>query len=200
MNATLRHESAAGEMHCARCGAAMRADTARCWLCGAAIASHPTSATPSAERKESAGRFSLASLMMFVTLLCVVLGLFTIAPGIGVPFGLIMLVAWMRTAAVARRRAEHGFAVTRAERLQLFISSVSTAVALLAVTGVAGCAALVAACFVCLYTWDGFGANERAAPFGLIAAAAVAAGIAIPAMLGIVKLIDRRWRRDTEEE
>ena len=51
-----------------------------------------------------AGGFSLASLMMFVTLVSVVLGVSTIAPGIGIPLGLIVLVVWLRTAAVARRR------------------------------------------------------------------------------------------------
>jgi hypothetical protein len=200
MNATLRHESGVGELHCARCGAVTRPDAARCWLCGAAIDTHATKATASVERGETAGGFSLASLMMFVTLLCVVLGVSTIAPGIGIPFGIIMLVAWLRTAAVARRRAAHGFAVTRPERLQLFISSAGTAITLLALTCVAGCAALVAACFVCLFTWEGLRSNESAAPFGWIAAAIVAAGIAIPAMLWIVKLIDRRWRRDAGEE
>jgi hypothetical protein len=201
MNATKRHESGAGELHCTQCGAVMRPDAARCWLCGAAIDTHATKATASAERTETAGGFSLASLMMFVTLVCVVLGVSTIAPGIGIPFGIIMLVAWLRTAAVARRRAAHGFAVNRLERLQLFISSAGTAIALLALTCVAGCAALVAACFVCLYTWEGLGANEPgAAAFGWIAAAIVAAGIAIPAMLWIVKLLDRRWRRDAGEE
>jgi hypothetical protein len=139
--------------------------------------------------------------MMFVTLLCVVFGVSTIAPGIGIPFGIIMLVAWLRTAAVARRRVAHGFAVTRLERLQLFASSLGTTIVLLALTCVAGCAALVAACFVCVFTWEGLGANDAgAASFGWIAAAVVAGGIGIPAMLWIVKLIDRRWRRDAGEE
>jgi hypothetical protein len=202
MNATQRHESGAGERHCARCGAVGRPDAARCWLCGAAFDSKDTTtATAAVERGVTPGGFSLASLMMFVTLLCVVLGVSTIAPGIGIPFGIIMLVAWLRTAAVARRKAAHGVAVTRLERLQLFASSLGTAIALLALTCVAGCAALVAACFVCVFTWEGLGANEPSAgAFGWIAAAIVAAGIAIPAMLWIVKLIDRRWRRDAGEE
>ena len=199
MNATQRHESGIGELNCARCGAVMRADAARCWLCGAAVDRHATKATSSVDRVETAGGFSLASLMMFVTLLCVVLGVSTIAPGIGIPFGIIMLVAWLRTAAVARRRAAHGFAVTRPERLQLFISSVATTISLLALTCVAGCAALVAACFVCVFTWEGLGSDE-AAPIGWIAAAVVAGAIAIPAMLWIVKLLDRRWRRDAGDE
>jgi hypothetical protein len=194
------------ERHCPWCGAVVPSKAATCWLCHEPLSSPAESAARVATTRaippvSPSSGYSLASLMMFVTLLCVVLGVTTIAPGIGIPFGIIMLVAWLRTAAVARRRAAHGVAVTRLERLQLFVSSLATTITLLALTCVAGCAALVAACFVCLYTWEGLGANEPGAgAFGWIAAAIVAGAIGIPAMFWIVKLIDRRWRRDAGEE
>jgi hypothetical protein len=194
------------ERHCPWCGALVPSKAATCWLCHEPLSSPAGSGEGWVSRSaiaplQPSSGFSLASLMMFVTLLCVVLGVSTIAPGLGIPFGIVMLVAWLRTAAVARRRAAHGFAVTRLERLQLFISSVSTTIVLLVLICVAGCAALVAACFACVFTWGGLGSTGPAAlPIGWIAAAIVAGAIAITAILGIVKLIDRRWRRDAGEE
>jgi hypothetical protein len=151
---------------------------------------------------ETVGGFSLASLMMFVTLLCVVLGMSTIAPGVGIPLGIMLLVVWLRTAAVARRRAARGLAITRAEKLQLFLASFGSTLSLLAVVCLAGCAAFFAACFACAMTWAGLEGvvDERAASvFAWIVYGIVALAIAVPTIWWLVKVIRRRWRRDIGE-
>ena len=150
------------------------------------------------DRSLPAASYSLASLLMFVTLASVVLGVSTIAPGIGIPLGIILLVVWLRTAAVARRRRQRGLAVTRAEKVQLFLASFGVSLALIAVTCVAGCAAYFAACFACLGTFAAFeplGVDIGIA-LGYVVYGIVALAIAIPTIWWIAKVIRRRWRRD----
>src|SRR6476620_9023764 len=101
---------------CPHCHAGLRANAVRCWLCGANVrADGETIAvtTPLATSRpdvvaEQLGGFSLASLMMFMTLVCVVLGVTSLWPGIGIPMGVVFFVAWLRTTAATRQRAAHG--------------------------------------------------------------------------------------------
>ena len=82
----------------------------RCWLCeGVAepVAIDDAAAPPAASQvvpPERVGSYSLASLLMFITLVSVVLGVSTIALGIGIPLGVVLLVVWLRTAAVLHYR------------------------------------------------------------------------------------------------
>jgi hypothetical protein len=180
-----------------------RPGAARCWLCGAAIDSKgATRATASVEGGVTASGFSLASLMMFVTLLCVVLGVSTFAPGVGIPLGIVLLVVWLRTAAVARQRMARGLTVTRTEKLQLFLESIGTTLGLLAVICLAGCAAFFAACFACVMTWtgsEGVVGEQAASLFAWIVFGIVALAIALPTFWWLSKVIRRRWRRDIGE-
>jgi len=136
---------------CSACHAVISAGARRCWLCGASLASdispagaqaivstprRPTSATP-------AHGFSLASLMMFVTLASVVLGVSTIAPGIGIPLGIIALLAWGRTATVIRLRKRRHQETTIGEKAGLFAASLGVVVT----AGVATAIAFFATCF-----------------------------------------------------
>lgn len=201
------------EKQCSRCGASLPADAPLCWLCFAPMERKPgdsrdaqsvlkSQPADSMLQEHTASGFSLASLMMFVTLLCVVLGVSTIAPGIGIPLGIVLLVVWLRTAAVARRRMARGLTVTRSEKLHLFLESIATTLGLLAVICLAGCAAFFAACFACVMAWTGSEAvvGEQAAyAFAWIVFGVVALAIALPMLWWIVKVIRRRWRRDIGE-
>ena len=60
------------------------------------------------------GGFSLASLLMFVTLVSVVLGVSSIAPGVGMPLAVIALITWARTVSVVRWRGSIGGMVASA--------------------------------------------------------------------------------------
>src|SRR5207249_2609398 len=92
-------------------------------------------------------KLSLASLLMFVTLLSVILGLSTIAPGIGIPLGVLLLVAWGRTASVSRRRAEAGKSFTPLEKVLAYFSSLGFVIALLVLVTIAIYVAFVSVCF-----------------------------------------------------
>ena len=107
------------EQHCPFCHALLLPGTSRCWLCEAkahSVAADDAAAPPAASqvgRPERVGSYSLASLMMFMTLVCIVLGVSTLWPGVGLPLGAIVLVVWVRTSAVTRRRLERGLSVSR---------------------------------------------------------------------------------------
>jgi len=70
----------AGAKHCPFCHALLLPGASRCWLCGADVEQAPAhdAAVPSAASQavppERVGSYSLAALMMFVTLFSVVLG------------------------------------------------------------------------------------------------------------------------------
>jgi hypothetical protein len=152
------------------------------------------------------GSYSLASLMMFVTLLCVVLGVSTIAPGIGIPLGIVFIVVWLRTTAVTRQRAARGLAVTPLEKVQLFAASFGVTVGLLSLVGIAGIAAFWAACFACMGTYFGLEpvtTNDFALLIAWIVCGVVVLVVLFVAlkyaMPAIVRFVRRRWRRDIGE-
>ena len=195
------------EQHCPFCHALLLRGGLRCWLCEAKVqpvAAHDAAAPPAVSqvvRPERVGSYSLASLMMFMTLVCIVLGVSTLWPGVGIPLGAIVLVVWIRTAAVARWRAARGLAVSRAERTQLFLASFGVTVALLAVSCLAGCAAFVAACFGGWVAFLPFDAkNERMGVIlGLVVSAVLFSAMMVPVLRRVTKLVRRRWRRDIGE-
>ena len=194
--------------YCPQCKALQRTDARECWLCGATLSARQTTAAAdiSVAVQQPVSSYSLASLMLFVTLLCVALGVSTIAPGVGIPLGIVLIVVWSRTAAVTRRRAAHGLAVTPLEKIELFASSFSVTIGLLGLVGIAGFAAFWAVCFACIGTYMGM---ERIVGDDLaIMLGWTVCGVAVIALLfvtikfvlpPIVRLIRRRWRRDIGE-
>jgi hypothetical protein len=197
----------ASARQCPACGAELLARATRCWLCradltpavdGAGQSSAPAAPPPTAPRARGGG-FSLASLMLFITLAAVVMGVSSLASGIGIPMGIVLLVVWLRTTAVVKFRVAHGKTVTRAENFHLFLASFGATLGLLAVTCIAGCAAFVAACFACVGTWSLLGADRVTGAEMVVAwlvFAIVISVIAIPVLVWIAKFIRRRWRRD----
>src|SRR4051812_12132561 len=110
MSASGLNDSLTIDRLCPDCRAGQRADAVRCWLCGANLradgetkaANTGLAASRPGVIAEQLGGFSLASLMMFVTLISVVLGVFTIAPGLGVPLAIVAFITWLRTVSVVK--------------------------------------------------------------------------------------------------
>jgi hypothetical protein len=196
-------------LQCPRCGGGWRAGATRCWLCGAEVqpVAADSAATPPAAGQagpaERLGTFSLASLMMFVALTAVVLGVSTIALGIGIPLGVVLLVVWLRTAAVLRYRHGHGRSTSQVKKLHLFLESFGVTLALIAVTCVVAIAALDAGFFVCLGTVGEIKDGSERTYIAMAVWCGVVLAIAIPAFwwIGkwIARVIRRRWRRDIGE-
>jgi len=91
--------------------------------------------------------FSLASLMMFVTLISVVLGLSTIAPGAGIPLGILFFIAWARTASTIRYRASTAAPLTTSQKILAYFSSLGFIVGLLMLVALAIVIGLGSICF-----------------------------------------------------
>jgi hypothetical protein len=198
-----RDYSATGGLHCARCGAELPAGAAVCWLCNAPVGATsdsnrlaPVRLTPARESAltQPGGGFSLASLMMFVTLVCVVLGVFTIAPGLGVPLSVVAFVTWLRTVSVVKWRASTGTSLSSAEIILIFVRSVAFTLLILVLVGVAAVAAFAAACF---------GVINAAEPgpeiTGLLVVSVVVLVAAIFGLIAASRSERRRWRRDHHE-
>jgi hypothetical protein len=128
--------------------------------------------------------------MMAMTLVSVVFGISTFAPGVGIPLGIVLLVVWLKTAERARQRRQLGQSLTWAETIQLFFASFGVAIAMLAVVAAAGGAAFAVACFACA---TAFGEAQ----IGLIAlAGGVGLLIAIPVLWNLARWIRGRWLDD----
>jgi hypothetical protein len=131
---------------CAACEAPVEITASNCWLCGAKLGPQGTrpanwteaAPRPAAERKTvaSTDSLSLASWLIFLTLSCVVIGLFAIAPGLGLPLGVVALIGWVATADTLRLR-RHGNHSAKG-----FIATL----ALVLVAGVASMIAFLATC------------------------------------------------------
>jgi hypothetical protein len=200
-------DPSATELSCPSCGAKVPSGATICWLCNTPV--DVTSNQGWLSRAEAArarqnaavqqaGGFSLASLLMLVTLICVVLGVFTIAPGLGVPLAVVAFATWLRTASLVRwRRATSGSSPTSAEVILIFLRSVAFTLLILALVGVAAVAAFGTLCFGLISAAEpSHGTSQFLGPFVISAIVLVAATLGIVAT---VRLQRRRWRRDRGE-
>ncbi len=143
-------DSSSKVSRCATCHAALLPGAERCWLCGAPMASGIDAAAATDPANGSSrskvgpvASFSLATLMMFVTLVAVVCGVFSIAPGVGVAMALVLLPVLAHTAISARGAEALGHSLSPGERIALFFGSL----ALVVVAGVAASIAFGITCF-----------------------------------------------------
>jgi hypothetical protein len=181
---------------CPRCEAKIPHDAARCWLCGMSL---PVERVASASRDrtpefvdeievvpDSAATFTLTSLFLLMTLIAVGMGLFVIAPGLGILLGMAAAPALIRTALVAHRRDQLGRETSPARKIALFVASVAVTV-LMGIVVIVG--AIGSFCIVCLTA-----GTEAAIPVAGIIGIAVATGVV--ALFAV--LIRARYRRDVD--
>lgn len=122
---------------CPECGATLSDRDQRCWLCDcnfqgeAGRPAAPLESLPRAAAKRIQGRyregrfqFSLASLMLLITLAAVCLGVFAYWPGVGVSLGLIALPALIRTAILASYRRQEENPLSGQEWVVSYVYSV----------------------------------------------------------------------------
>jgi hypothetical protein len=196
----IRREISSAELTCRHCGAALPGGANRCWLCytpvvtssGQSVVQRAETVAEYGEPKVQTGGFSLASLMMLVTLVCVLLGVFTIAPGLGVPLAIVAFVTWLRTVSVVKWRATTGRPLTSGEVIFVFVRSVAFTLLILMLVGVSAVAAFAAFCF-------GIMNASGAADSELTGLMVVSVIVLIAAVFGLVAVSRserRRWHRD----
>lgn len=169
---------------CAICGARLSPDAPECWLCQAPVS--PTLTSGQANRTPSAttladspadveGGLSTSSLVMFVTLAVVVVGVFTIAPGIAIPLSIIAFIAWGRTASKTNWYAPADAKPPSHVVVLTFIRSVLMLIFVICLVAVAAFALFFAMCLVAFSNASNPVALEFFAGAALIIAVAVVA-------------------------
>lgn len=133
-------------VHCPECGAGVRADAERCWLCHRELGARDPYAPP-AEIVLAPGsgtaQFSLATILLVTTLVAVCLGVFRISPGFGVIVVVLATPALVRTIVAGTREKQRGHRLSVAEKIGTFAASFGVMI----LACVAGIAAFLAACF-----------------------------------------------------
>ena len=111
---------------CPECGAPVAEGRARCWLCQRrheeALATNPYAA-PRPIAAETPLQFSLATLLLVVTLVAVTLGAFWVAPGLGVFLVVLGVPALIRTMVANNRQRRVGSSHTALEKIGIFLVS-----------------------------------------------------------------------------
>jgi hypothetical protein len=158
-----------------------------CWLCLKQLDEPVVSGRAPAAHLQPLpmSGYSLASLMMFMTLAAVVLGVSTQWPGIGIPLGVVALVIWSRTVNIVRQRAGEGFEVSALEKIQIFMSSFAMTIAIFVLVIVTGAAALGAACAAIISTME-----QEAFPW--LIGLSMLAIVGFVALMRIFRSINRR--------
>jgi len=175
---------------CPNCDAKQLGPATKCWLCGQSLADVAASALPppSAIAEPPAERFSfsLATMLLLLTLASVCMGLLTAAPGLGILACIVLGPVVIRTIKVVRYREAGGQAVPPGEKVALFLSSFAVATVIAVVACIA---AFCSFCGLCasMIVLGGGGGGREALPF-----AAVMIPVAGVSILGLVALV--RWR------
>jgi hypothetical protein len=148
---------------CQHCGAVVWQGTRHCWLCGVdprgnrqlsevahdiqSSRSGPETNVPTITPAAISSRgFSLASLMLVVTLACIICGAFSVAPGLGLLLTAAAVPALARTAVILKHQSPADQSARIAHRVVAFASSLGAVILVGIAAGVAG--------FVCC--WGGF--------------------------------------------
>jgi hypothetical protein len=170
---------------CSECGAAIEVGDSRCWLCGRqAGADAPIVAQLVEPPALARPQFTLSTMMLIITLICVCLGVVSIAPGLIVPLLAIVVPALFRTISATKRA---GRDVTLADRVATFLTSIG--VVFLAWIG--GLVAFAAACFTAVGI--ALGAGGMAGDAGITLAIVLSIAGVLFAVGVIVTLLVKTW-------
>jgi hypothetical protein len=126
-------------------------------------------------------------MMLIVTLVCVCLGVMSIAPGLLVPLLAIVVPALFRTISTTKRMSRAGEQVTVADRLAAF----STSMGVVFLAWIGGLVAFCAACFTALGV--ALGAEGMAGDAGISLAIVIAIAGVLFAVGVIVAVLVKTW-------
>jgi hypothetical protein len=146
---------------CPDCGAKVSVNAPRCWMCGrplswatpaevrirlATQAHADTSSTVRTFAGHQAGddyhrrapfQFGLASIMLIITLAAVVLGVYKMAPGIGIALAIVAITALIPTCIISRRKGAQDEPLSSAEQISYFVAWLGLALIVLIAAGFA---------------------------------------------------------------
>jgi hypothetical protein len=186
---------------CPECGAELVPGAKKCWLCALkAAAKAPPRRDESTTGREAAApqnpyaspapasdhldrTFSLTSMFLWTTLVAVVMGVASFAPGLAIMLAVLSLPAAARTiGAVYRRKQRRGGSIGAAEKVETFIASLGIVLAIV----VGAITAFTAVCFP-------LGLASFASDMGGLVVFAFLAGF-VAAVFVAIMLARRLWR------
>jgi hypothetical protein len=186
---------------CPECGAELVPGAKKCWLCalradatttpprdasgtgGEAAAPMNPYASPAPPSGHLDRTFSLTSMFLWTTLVAVVMGVASFAPGLGIMLAVLSLPAAARTiGTVYRRKQRRGGSIGAAEKIETFIASFGIVLAIV----IGAVTAFTAVCFP-------LGLASFASDMGGLVIFAIVAGIVAAVFVAIV-LARRLWR------
>jgi hypothetical protein len=133
-------------IECPECSAGNPGGAIKCWSCDEPLPSvNPFLCTvhPDRAAQETQPTFTLASLLLIITMVAVCLAIAVQAPGIGIPLAFLSAPALVRTILVRAKRRNRGEPMNATDKSLVFLGSL----AIVTTIGAAACAAFCAICF-----------------------------------------------------
>lgn len=120
------------ESRCPQCGAALKPPVERCWLCGAAVGAMQDAPQAAADElvaceivreveRRTRFQFSLATILVLITLTAVVLSIWQMEPGVGIAVAIVTAPAFIWTCVRTLREEAKGKHVSWKRRATTFV-------------------------------------------------------------------------------
>ena len=153
---------------CPQCGNIVPLDAPRCPAChGDDPPGSPPRAVQSipAERESNRATFGLGSLMLIITLIAVLLGLFVIDPGLGIGASLLLTPALVRTVVRVKKGKRQGESLDPQQKAVAFLASLGIVLATWLAVGIA----FYATCWGFFFVGMGIGQASGQRDYGPLA-------------------------------
>jgi hypothetical protein len=140
--------SASKPRYCPDCGAEVAPQAVICWCCRHSLLQSASAGSQlvSVEAVDENARhihertkfqFSLASVMLIVTLAAVLMSIYTMAPGLGIALMVLSVPALIRTAVLAMQKGSRGKPLAFAEKAGIFLAWIGLGIVIIIAAGLA---------------------------------------------------------------
>ena len=155
----------------------------------------PSSPAPASHAHPDAS-FSLASLLLAMTIVAVMCGLIAVQPGLGIPICIVLAPVLVRTTMVVRRRKEAGRSVSPAEKVALIGGSFLVSCVILTIVAVASVGTFCGVCLGMAAASNTSHNNEGMLWVFFVVAGLAATVATLSALYHIQRWVRVRYRRD----
>jgi hypothetical protein len=132
---------------CPECGAGRIPGQVQCWLCHGDLSPTASVARAALPAESPAGcQYSLASLLLLMTLAAILLSITSMNPGLGIFLAVLMVPACLRTAIVATLRRSRGKPMSLLAKVGTFSMTLGMAIIVMVVAGATFVVTFLAMC------------------------------------------------------
>ncbi len=125
---------------CPDCGAGVATKDSRCWICKRPFASDvPGTAelAGGASEQRATFQFGISSIMLIITLAAVILGVWQMAPGIGIALAVVAIPALIPTCIISMKKGARGRPLTPSEKFGVFAALAGVVMIVIIASGIA---------------------------------------------------------------